>query len=110
MASSKFSLNGYTRSKEGKKAAKYVKEVMTVKGSGIQALSFTERSFLFARISNASYCDDINEVRERLKECGFDDYQLIVETDGSGSECWIITSPTGRVSLNTHHDKHSLIY
>ena len=96
--SSKFSLKGFAKSALGKKKAHRAKEVMTVEGGGIQALNFTERSLLFARISQAAYLDEENELREQLKDCGFDFFQLIVEADGSGSECWVVASPTGMVS------------
>ena len=101
--SSKFSLKGFTRSAAGRKSAIHVKEVMTVQGSGIQGLCFTERSLLFARLSQAAYLDKEDEMRENLKECGFDFFQLITETDGSGSECWILASPTGLILFTSYH-------
>ena len=94
MSSSKFSLKGLSSSKRSAAAA-HVKEVMTIKGSGVQALSFSERSLLFARISSAAYLDQEEEVREKLLDCGFTFFKLVTEADGSGAECWIVASPTG---------------
>ena len=85
------------KSSSSKKSAgaAHAKDVMTIKGSGIQAFSFSERSLLFARISSAAYLDQEEEVREKLKDCGFTFFKLVTEADGSGAECWIVASPTG---------------